>query len=235
MDKYLEKLDYVSNSLIQQLVELQRTYITNLSETLDSDSGVTPKTIVQKTKKAKKMWHELLRVQQEKYKESQISFFKDVMDTVGKDEGIGVNFDAVPWEQINQLAKTGLVFMQNYEDDIVKFVKSQLYVSLLNGESYRDALNRIKPIGNNKARPAVMIRDQMSRIYQSAINTVYKGDPDKGDYVYMWTGPTDSRTTEICKARKAKNPYSIEDVEKLDPHPHIQCRHRWVRKSLEIN
>ena len=48
-------------------------------------------------------------------------------------------------EQINQLAKTGLVIHAEYEDDIVKFVKSQLYVSLLNGESYRDALNRIKP------------------------------------------------------------------------------------------
>ena len=143
--------------------------------------------------------------------------------------GVEASFGLLPRKEIEQLVNAGLVYMQNYNEDMIQMVKKRLALAILNGEDYltvqRDLLKRIPKDG--KRRIKVMVRDQVGRIYQYSTNRFLD---DHKDLVrqYRWMGPLDERTTEICRNRQMHNPYTYEDFKRLDPHPHIQCRHGWV-------
>ena len=235
MDKnnYWNELEKITNKLLKDLLKLQKEYVKELREAFESERTLTPKTLKRKIKYAEQKWNEMIRKQKINYRKRQKNVFRQILDLVKAEENLNFKLSKIDWKRLNYLADAGLKFVDNYSADTINKVKTQLYLSFLNGESYKEAYKRIKPIGNSRARPSIMIRDQISRIAQEAITQAYINDPDADKYDYYWTGPSDSRTTDICMERKAKNPYALKDVKKLSPHPHIQCRHRWTRRPKE--
>ena len=234
-NNYWNELEKITNKLLKDLLKLQKGYVKELRETFESERTLTPKTVRKKIKYAETRWNEKILEIKKRYRTEQKKVFKKILELAKQEEDLKFQFGHVEWDRINTLADVGLKFMDNYKIDMINKIKTQLYLSLINGESFKEAYKRIKPLGNNKARPSVMIRDQMSRIAQEAITQAYIHDEDREEYEYYWTGPTDKRTTKICMDRKSKNPYTYEEMKKLDPHPHIQCRHRWVRKPKVLN
>lgn len=228
-------LDLVTRQTLNQVSSLQKQYIRDLSDLLESGNTLTPKTVETKIKRAKERLKEYEKEMKSVFKEATKEVWNGTLTDTFKEMKVRPNLDAVSGRQLATLETAGLQFMHNYEDSMIQQVKTQLYVSLLNGESATDAYKRIQPLGNANARPKVMIRDQLSRTYQQAIIESYGATGHPQDFEYYWTGPDDERTTEICEERKAGNPYSWEQVKELDSHPHIQCRHRWraVAKSQE--
>ncbi|HPH11307.1 MAG TPA: phage minor head protein [Thermotogota bacterium] len=217
-----------AQAFARQLIALQLQYIDSLEMLLSSRRTMYPKTMETKLRKAREMLAEQVKDFRGKYSEVMIEVYEKTISGVIKNElKTTINWNAISQRELDRLKQAGLAFMDNYQDDMIKKIKSQLYVSFLNGESYLDAYNRIKPIGNDQSRPKMMIRDQMERVYQSAIVEAYGSTGDPDEYVYNWVGPDDERTTEICDERKRGNPYTWEEVKSMDSHPHIQCRHRW--------
>ena len=155
---------------------------------------------------------------------------RQLLELCIRQKKIAGNFDKISYSRLEQLKRAGLQFLDNYTQDMVQLVQDQLYIAYMNGESFEEAYRRIRPYGNNKARPSVMIRDQMARISQIAVQEGYKAADNAKKYEYYWEGPDDERTTDICRDRKSRNPYTYEEMIELNPHPHIQCRHRWVRR-----
>lgn len=226
-------LDLVTRQTLNQVSSLQKQYIRDLSDLLESGNTLTPKTVETKIKRAKERLKEYEKEMKSVFKEATKEVWNGTLTDTFKEMKVRPNLDAVSGRQLATLETAGLQFMHNYEDSMIQQVKTQLYVSLLNGESATDAYKRIQPLGNANARPKVMIRDQLSRTYQQAIIESYGATGHPQDFEYYWTGPDDERTTEICEERKAGNPYSWEQVKELDSHPHIQCRHRW-RAVLKV-
>lgn len=231
MMRFLTTLNKIEAELLKQIIKSQKRYLDTIAAKLATGQTLTPKTLEWKIKTATERLGMLRR-------DFKVYYSKEFDRTLDKFLKIGakqigmktINFEAVPYQRFETLKRVGLEFMMNYADDVYKKVKSQLYVSLLNGESYTDAWNRIRPIGNERARPKVMVRDQMSRIAQQAVETSYMASGHPQDFDYYWMGPTDERTTEVCMERKKGNPYTYEQMKAMDSHPHIQCRHRWVAK-----
>lgn len=59
-------------------------------------------------------------------------------------------------------------------------------------------------------------------------NTGYMNEARKrGDTLFQWVGPTDSKTTKICLSIKSGNPYNYGQLESATNGflPHINCRH----------
>lgn len=230
MKKYWDKLDVLEIDFIKFLMKHQKEYISRLEDILDSNKTLTIKTIERKLKRAREMNKQIYDDVKKRYINSYDKVFEDTIKELYKDENISGSFNKISWSRVSKLKQSGLVFMDNYTEDMIKNIKTQLYISYVNGESFEEAYERIKPYGNNSSRPKVMVRDQMSRISQEAIEEGYKAADNADKYYYYWTGPSDSRTTDICEDRKNKNPYTLEQMLKLDSHPHIQCRHRWTRR-----
>lgn len=232
--RFLTTLNKIEDELVREIVGSQKRYIDSLASKLASGQTLTPKTLQWKLKTAS----ERSRLLQEDFRKYYFQFFDSTLDQflklTAEEIGTGqINFDAVPWDKFKALKDGGLEFMKNYADTVQKKVRSQLYIAMLNGENCTDAWLRIKPIGNERARPKIMVRDQISRVAQRAIMTGYSALDNPDDFLYWWTGPDDSRTTEECRERKAKNPYTYDEMKKLPYHPHIQCRHRWVAKRKQ--
>jgi hypothetical protein len=223
--------------LLTALWRAQRRYINSLEGIIATGQSVTPKTMQHKMKRAQQ---QIMSLEQEiagKVNEASKELYRETILEVGPNPHSlrkTINWNAVPKEEIKRLATMGTELMKNYTDDIIKQVNTQLQLSLLNGESYTEAFERIKPIGNATARPKVMIRDQMARVYHHATVAAYGAWGNPQDFTYDWVGPDDARTTDVCRERKEGNPYTWEQVQELDPHPHIQCRHRWVANVVPV-
>ncbi len=232
--RFLTTLNEIEEDFVKKVVKSQKAYLDDLAAKLASGRTLTPKTLEWKIKTAKERLGMLRRdlkvFYSDAFDKTFDRFLKMGAEQIGMDK---INFEAVPYGQFKTLKDAGLEYMINYSDDMYKKVKSQLYVSLMNGESYTDAWLRIKPFGNERARPKVMIRDQMSRVAQRAIEASYKASGKPQDFMYYWTGPDDARTTKECKERKRGNPYTYEQMKGMDYHPHIQCRHRWTAKPID--
>lgn len=230
--RFLTTLNKIEEELVREIVKAQKAYLEAIAAKLASGRTLTPKTLQWKLKTAKERGGLLRRDLAVYYNQSFEKCLDQFLNMAAKDIGLKqVNFEAVPWDRFKILQDVGLRFMHNYSDDMYKKVRSQLYVSMLNGETYTEAWLRIKPFGNQWARPKVMVRDQMARVAQEAIVATYKSSGHSTDYLYDWVGPDDERTTEICDDRKKGNPYTYEQMKDMNPHPHIQCRHRWVAKK----
>lgn len=230
MREYWDKLDVVDANLIKFLLTKQQEYVKYIEDILDSERVVTQKTMQRKLTRAKQIQKQISQDIKNKLSDEYVKTYEETVKALYKQENFKGNFNQVSWSRIKKIQTAGLSFLDNYTEDMYKKVKNELNIAYMNGESFYEAFERIKPIGNNKSRPKIMIRDQMSRISQTAIEEGYKSDPKADEYEYYWTGPDDSRTTDICEDRKAQNPYTFKQMKKLDPHPHIQCRHRWTRK-----
>lgn len=234
--KYLTLLDSFSDRFLKLLLKNQRKYADNIAKILATGQTVTPKTLQWRLKKAKEVMAEMQKDILPLYRKGQLEAFKTILIESAKDIQESPNFKAVPWKQTRILADTGVKFMKNYTLDVQKRLISRLYIAQLNGEGYSAVYDEIKPWlrGNKRSRPSIVVRDQMARIAQEAIVASYGASGHPQDYEYWWTGPDDLRTSEICKERKRKNPYTWEQVKKMNAHPHIQCRHRWTAKPKEM-
>jgi len=216
--------------MIRKMMTLQSRFIRDLETLLASGHDPRVKTIEAKLERARNRLDDLMVGFEKEYAKALNRAYREGVTRVAKELKTAANFNAVSAREIERLRIAGLQFMENYRDDMIRRIKTELYLSFMNGESYLDAYERIRPLGNNRARPKVMIRDQMARTYQSGIIEGYGAAGNPQDYDYYWTGPEDERTTDICEDRKRGNPYSWDDVKELETHPHIQCRHRWVAK-----
>ena len=233
MDVYWKNLNKFSVQFLNRLMKSQREYIRQLESILDSNKVPNIAEIQDKVARAKEISNQVYADIKKVYSQFHEEVFETTLRTLYRTENISGNFDKVSYSRLEQLKKSGLVFMDNYVQDMVQLVQDQLYIAYMNGESFFEAYQRIRPYGNNKARPQVMIRDQMARISQVAVQEGYKAAYNAKKYEYFWEGPDDERTTDICRERKSRNPYTYEEMIELNPHPHIQCRHRWVRRLKE--
>jgi len=228
----------IEKELYRKLISAEKKYISKLEYLLSTGQTMTPKTLKHKIAKAEKMLKNVTADFKKEYVGNMEAFFERTIENVFKNELkiVAVNWNSISRKEFERLKVGGLAFMHNYEENIIKKVQTELYLSFLNGESYTDAFKRIKPFGNDRSRPKVMVRDQMERVYQTSIVEAYGATGHPQDFLYYWTGPDDERTTDICTDRKSRNPYTWEQVCSMDSHPHIQCRHRWVAemaKTLE--
>ena len=233
MDVYWKNLNNFSKQFLRKLMRSQQEYIRQLESILDSAKVPNLAEIQDKVARAKEINNQVYADIKKVYADFHEKVFDTTLRTLYKTEKIAGNFDKISYSRLEQLKRAGLQFLDNYTQDMVQLVQDQLYIAYMNGESFFEAYQRIRPYGNNKARPQVMIRDQMARISQIAVQEGYKAAYNAKKYEYYWEGPDDERTTDICKERKAKNPYTYEEMIELNPHPHIQCRHRWVRRLKE--
>lgn len=91
-------------------------------------------------------------------------------------------------------------------------------------------------------------RTEMSAVVNTGREIAYRKRDPAGEYRYLWVGPQDGRTTEICKTIKARQPavgLPIEELKALvrevsrefNPPtfqsrpwlPHVNCRHEVIR------
>jgi hypothetical protein len=219
--------DRLTTQTLNRIRRDQQKYINQLQDLLDSGQTLTPKTVKTKIRRAKERLADFEKEALKEVKEAIEKAYSGTLNEVADELGIKLNIDAISPRELEELEDFGSYYMHNYSDDVIKSVQMQLQVGMLNGESVSDAYERIRPIGNAVARPRVMIRDQVSLARQRAIVSAYGATGHPQDFDYYWDGPDDERTTAICAERKAHNPYTWEQVKELDPHPHIQCRHRW--------
>ncbi len=232
--RYLTTLDEYTRNAINAFTNLQKKFYVQISEYLATGKTITPKTLETRVKRAEKIFNDLYTNEFKKdYYKAQGNLFKALFKQNNSDFNIKNDMTSINWQRIDMVRKAGLKFTDNYSDDIIKKLRSRLYIGMMNQENYFTTYEDIKSwlVGANaQARPKIIVRDQMARIAQESIVESYKVNPDKDKYDYYWTGPDDSRTSQICKDRKKGNPYTWEEVEKMSAHPHILCRHRWVAK-----
>ena len=219
--------DRLTTQTLNRIRRDQEKYIKELQDLLESGQTLTPKTVKTKIRRAKERLGDFEKEALKEVKDAIEKAYSGALNEVSDELGIRLNIDAISPRELEELEDFGSYYMHNYSDDVIKSVQMQLQVGMLNGESVSDAYERIRPIGNAVARPRVMIRDQVSLARQRAIVSAYGATGHPQDFDYYWDGPDDERTTEVCAERKAHNPYTWEDVKNMDPHPHIQCRHRW--------
>jgi SPP1 gp7 family putative phage head morphogenesis protein len=112
---------------------------------------------------------------------------------------------------------------------MIQLAKKRIVLGMMSGESYDEVAKDLQKMipANAHRRIPVMVRDQSSRIYQESTKACYIKHK-KLIKEFRWEGPLDNRTTPICRARQENNPYTLEQMERMNPHPHVQCRHRWV-------
>lgn len=109
--------------------------------------------------------------------------------------------------------------------------------------------------GLGKERALTIARTEASAIMNASREEAYKRRSDSDDYVYYWQGPSDHRTTDVCKeikqqvdkrgghvrleelktilqrkAKKYENTGQGGTPERVDEWvPHYQCRHTFIR------
>ena len=228
--KWFHEVDLKENELVQRLLEALKRYEQEAMALLNIDDTVKINRLMNERVS------EIARILKQWYGEAS-PIYREYMEAVyrlgwthaAEMLGVEASFGLLPKREIEQLMKAGLVYMQNYNEDMIQMVKKRLALAILNGEDYltvqKDLLKKIPKDG--KRRIKIMVRDQVGRIYQYSTNRFLD---DHKDLIqeYRWMGPLDKRTTEICRNRQMHNPYTYEDFKRLDPHPHIQCRHGWV-------
>jgi len=92
----------------------------------------------------------------------------------------------------------------------------------------------------------MIVRTEQSAVYNTARELSYKEADPQDKMLYKWIGPTDARTTDICKNIKSRSMkgVSMEELKKIvkdesrkadanwavrDWVPHANCRHSFVR------
>ena len=230
MRKWLREVDLKENKLLNCLLEPLVKYLKDAVPRLGGEKLVIANKIMQEkvaeVARVLKQWYGETSPIYRQYVEI---IYKLGWTHAGEMLGVEASFGLLPKKEIEQLVQAGLIYMQNYNEDMIQVIKKRLALAILRGEDYltvqKDLLKTIPKDG--KRRIKVMVRDQVGRIYQYSTNKFL--DDHKGMIKeYRWMGPLDKRTTEICRNRQMHNPYSYDDFKRLDPHPHIQCRHGWV-------
>ncbi len=236
MREWFHEVDLQEQELVERLLEPLKRYVRDAMLRLTGDKLVKANRIMNERVR------EVARILRQWYGETSPVYRQYIEGvyrlgwTHGAEMlGVEASFALLPKKEIEQLVKAGLVYMYNYNEDMIQLVKKRLALAILNGESYftvqKDLLKKIPQ--NGKRRIKVMVRDQIGRVYQYSTNDFLDRHKDMIKE-YRWMGPLDKRTTVICRDRQMHNPYTYEDFKRLDPHPHIQCRHGWIAVPKEI-
>lgn len=171
-------------------------------------------------------------------------------------------------EEISEVEKSVDQNLIMKADDLTDFLKKSIYnltfksMNVKQSNNIKDFL--IKSIGQkvgmeeiikhimktgdvDRSRAETIARTEYISVLKNKARewSYEKADPE-GRYRYVWQGPKDKRTTEVCKkiSRRARNGVKLETLKKIikeeaqpgiyeenRPYtPHLNCRHRLIRK-----
>ena len=231
--KWLREVDLKENEIIKEFLKSNKRMAVEIGHHVNGAHYV-----LMNLERKKRLASAIVLVRQWYGENSKIykKFMKGIYGIGWKQAGESLNlsatFSTIP--DISPLIDGGLIFMKNYTVDMEILIKKRLALGMLDGQTYAEVAKDLEALipANAHRRIPVMVRDQSSRIYQESIEKRYLKEK-KLIKEFRWEGPLDKRTTPICRARQEGNPYTLEQMERMDPHPHIQCRHRWVAVPKE--
>lgn len=127
-------------------------------------------------------------------------------------------------------------------------INTAILESVLDRSSNEHLKQRImKTVPNvNEGQAEVIARTEKHVLKTSLRMAAYKQEDPRGQHKYKWIGPTDSRTTPVCKniVRRTQKGVTMEELEEIireeanrfDPNfevrgytPHYNCRHQPIR------
>ena len=172
---------------------------------------------------------------------------------VAKDTGVKIGFGQVDQNAVSLIKKdrTFSSAFQNVSKTNKKRLVEDIEKFYEEPTSLGDLVQTLsKTVDGSEGKLNTIARTESHRISTIArSNSYFKADP-KGAFKFQWIGPSDNRTTDICKEleRKTINGVSksvlknlIGDVAKKhgskarDFTPHINCRHTFVKFLPSIN
>lgn len=121
---------------------------------------------------------------------------------------------AINKEVLKILKTQGFMYLDKYKGDIRKKMEMALMDSILSGESYFFAVEKMKAIIDKpfKGNLHRLIQAETARVMQEATWNGLK-ENQKAIQKLEWHGILDDKTTDWCKNRMALNPWYFEVVE----------------------
>ncbi len=125
-------------------------------------------------------------------------------------------------------------------------INDTILKGLLNEDKLPTIMDKIKNYGANENQADMIFRTESSSLQNTMRDWTFNAVDPEGKNKYKWIGPSDKRTTNICKKITSRtiNGVSLDEIKKIikeeaDPKiydserpftPHLGCRHRISRK-----
>ena len=133
----------------------------------------------------------------------------------------------------------------NVSKSISEIIKEYIVNAIKKGKSPQDIARFVMRKGSLSSSEAMVIaRTEYQAIHNKMREWSYRQLDPEGELKYKWIGPSDYRTTEICKRIKERTEKGVElsklneivkqegkkgGFEPRDFNPHINCRHTFVK------
>jgi len=174
-----------------------------------------------------------------------IDLYRDELETVMKADDGFVGKASPNEEKLHDLEKAA--FHKSFEgisEETSEKIKEYLIDASVKRISYSEMINHIMELsGIDEVSADRIVRTELHEMRNKLRELAYS-EKEPEETKYKWVGPTDKRTTEICKnitERSAKG-VSMDELKKIveeegtrggfkprDWSPHINCRHTFVR------
>ena len=121
-------------------------------------------------------------------------------------------------------------FISKLADDMLINVQSNLSRGILSGLSQQQIISNIKD-GLRADQIETLITTALNT-YTASVNSIM-ADKLPIETTYVYRGPIDGRTRDICLEFAARSPLTRKEIEAIDPEAFIErggfnCRHQWV-------
>ena len=138
---------------------------------------------------------------------------------------------------IESLIRTDLIVYQNKIKDKIDVMRKLMIESVIGDLSVSDFENVVGSFGLTPAQAEALVDDSLRKFSRNVTREMANNAPE--DYLYIWEGPIDDRTSDECLKLMGLGPMTISEFESVDPGAfyngtHFGCRHepqRFTRKA----
>ena len=141
---------------------------------------------------------------------------------------------------IESLIRTDLIVYQNKIKDKIDVMRKLMIESVIGDLSVSDFEDVVGSFGLTPAQAEALVDDSLRKFSRNVTREMANNAPE--DYLYIWEGPIDDRTSDECLKLMGLGPMTISEFESVDPGAfyngtHFGCRHepqRFTRKAQFI-
>ena len=138
---------------------------------------------------------------------------------------------------IESLIRTDLIVYQNKIKDKIDVMRKLMIESVIGDLSVSDFEDVVGSFGLTPAQAEALVDDSLRKFSRNVTREMANNAPE--DYLYIWEGPIDDRTSDECLKLMGLGPMTISEFESVDPGAfyngtHFGCRHepqRFTRKA----
>tara|TARA_R100001086_G_scaffold64016_1_gene29716 strand:+ start:608 stop:1309 length:702 start_codon:yes stop_codon:yes gene_type:complete len=138
---------------------------------------------------------------------------------------------------IESLIRTDLIVYQNKIKDKIDVMRKLMIESVIGDLPVSEFENIVGLFGLTPSQAEALVDDSLRKFSRNVTREMANNAPE--DYLYIWEGPIDDRTSDECLRLMALGPMTINEFESVNPGAfyngtHFGCRHepqRFTRKE----